>query len=69
MSSAYPTGRVAEQLIAEDFDGDGIVDLAQAHSGSNLMIILKGRKDGTFRTPRRPFCGDAQIAESCACQS
>ena len=49
-SSGYGTGRFAEQLIAGDFDGDGIVDLAQAQSGSNLMIILKGRGDGTFRT-------------------
>src|SRR5262249_9104010 len=49
-SSGYSTGRFAEQLIAADFDGDGIVDLAQAQSGSNLMIILKGRADGTFRT-------------------
>src|SRR5262249_44016356 len=49
-SNSYPTGRFAEKLIAGDFDGDGIVDLAQAQSGSNLMIVLKGRADGTFRT-------------------
>jgi len=61
MANNYPTGRFASQLVAEDFDGDGFVDLAQALFGSNLLTLLKGRADGTFRTLARYGAGVGPI--------
>jgi hypothetical protein len=37
-------------IIAEDFDGDGKVDVAITSSGSNVVSILLGAGDGTFRS-------------------
>src|SRR5208283_1836751 len=35
-------------VVAGDFDGDGILDLAIADAGSTALTILKGNGDGTF---------------------
>jgi hypothetical protein len=41
-------------VAAEDFNGDGIADLAVANFGSNNVSILLGNGDGTF-TPGSPI--------------
>lgn len=35
-------------VVAEDFDGDGIVDLAIVEGGSNSVFVHRGNGDGTF---------------------
>ncbi len=39
------------QLIAVDFNGDGVADLAYASHWSEILTILLGKGDGTFGTP------------------
>jgi len=60
--NTYATGRFSRQIVAGDFNNDGIVDLAQAELGSNLITLLKGRGDGTFRTQGRYGVGVGPIA-------
>jgi len=40
----------AGSIIAEDFDGDGQVDIAVASSVNNTVSLLLGAGDGTFRS-------------------
>jgi Bacterial Ig-like domain (group 3)/FG-GAP-like repeat len=47
--NSFITGS-AGSIIAEDFDGDGKVDVAITSSGSNVVSILLGTGDGTFRS-------------------
>ncbi len=42
----YPVGNLVHAVVAADFNGDGLVDLAAG--GSGLVGILMGRGDGTF---------------------
>ena len=41
-------------LIAGDFDGDGVTDVATANTDSTIQILL-GNGDGTFATPITHF--------------
>lgn len=47
--NAFVTG-AAGSIIAEDFDGDGQVDIAVASSVNNTVSLLLGAGDGTFRS-------------------
>ena len=51
----YPAGLLPVDLIAADFDEDGILDLAIANYGNHyqgsVVTILMGNGDGTFRGP------------------
>src|SRR4051794_37408981 len=40
---AFPTG-----VVADDFNGDGLADLAVAHQGVAAFGLMLGRGDGTF---------------------
>jgi hypothetical protein len=40
--------RPATDVVADDLDGDGHVDLAVAALGSNVITVVLGRGDGTF---------------------
>jgi hypothetical protein len=47
-SSNPATGQTPDAVVAGDFNGDGILDLAVANQGSNNLSILLGNGDGTF---------------------
>jgi FG-GAP-like repeat/HYR domain len=49
----YPTGAgtYPVAVIAVDFDGDGVLDLATANANSSMTSILAGAGDGTFAAP------------------
>jgi hypothetical protein len=39
-------------VIAADFNGNGMLDLAVANSGSNTVSVLLGNGNGTFQVKR-----------------
>jgi len=48
-------------LAVADFNGDGILDLAEATSGDDQAVVLLGNGDGTFTfTPTFPNLGSGQ---------
>ena len=51
--SPFAAGTAPIFVTVEDFNGDGIADLAVANHGSNNVTILLGNGDGTF-TPGTP---------------
>ncbi|MBI3928508.1 MAG: VCBS repeat-containing protein [Armatimonadetes bacterium] len=55
----FAAGTVPFGLIAADFDGDGILDLAVTNNGSNDISILLGEGDGTFGAPTTFAVGTA----------
>ncbi len=44
----YPVGLSPSDVVAADFNGDGIPDLAVVNSGDDSLSILLGQGDGTF---------------------
>ncbi|HKV94405.1 MAG TPA: VCBS repeat-containing protein [Candidatus Angelobacter sp.] len=48
-TQSYPTGGSAGQLIAADFNGDHIPDIATVNGDTNTVSILINNGDGTFR--------------------
>jgi hypothetical protein len=55
-AATYP-----ESVVAGDFTGDGILDLAVANRGANNVSILPGNGDGTFQdAPSFPVSNDPQ---------
>lgn len=55
--STWSTGADAVAVVAEDFDEDGVPDLAVAHRGSDDVSILLGLGDGTFGAPSSAAVG------------
>jgi hypothetical protein len=45
----YPAGVKPSSIVAGDFTGNGVLDLAVANEGSNDVSILLGNGDGTFQ--------------------
>ena len=45
----YAKGSAPQSLVAADFDGDGILDLAVGDTNANQVRMLLGNKGGTFR--------------------
>jgi len=52
-----PLSRVPIAIIAEDFDGDGEIDLASANLNSNDLTVAPGLGDGTFGPRTRVSIG------------
>ncbi len=52
INSAVRAGELVAALIARDFTGDGIVDLAAANRTANSLGVLAGYGNGGFSAPR-----------------
>ena len=52
-SASYPAGVEPYSVAAEDFDGDGNIDVAVAvgGEGENYILVFPGNGDGTFGDP------------------
>jgi hypothetical protein len=48
----FPAGGSPRSVTADDFNGDGITDLATANTHSDGVSVLLGVGDGTFLTPQ-----------------
>jgi len=46
----YPVGNYPTGVVADDFNGDGKLDLAVSNAYSNTVSILFGNGDGTFQS-------------------
>jgi hypothetical protein len=55
-------GRLPQQIVSGDFNGDGIPDLAVVNSATNDMSVLLGVGDDTFRTPVNYAVGSFPLA-------
>ncbi|HWW84650.1 MAG TPA: VCBS repeat-containing protein [Vicinamibacterales bacterium] len=54
VAPGYPTGACCpSSLVVGDFDGDGIVDLAESNFPDSTISILKGLGNGRFQTTAR----------------
>jgi hypothetical protein len=49
--SGLSAGSSPQRVIAADFNGDGITDLAATDSPNNRVIVIVGNGDGTFQSP------------------
>lgn len=47
--ASYPTGNAPSGIVAADFNGDHVVDLAVTNAMDNTVTIFLGNGDGTFR--------------------
>jgi hypothetical protein len=49
---AYSSNMVPSSVVAQDFDGDGVIDLAVAEPGNveSAVTVYSGSADGSFRT-------------------
>jgi FG-GAP-like repeat len=57
-ASPIPLGKSISAIVASDFNGDGKLDLAVTDSGSNAVMILLGKGDGTFGVPATMRAGN-----------
>lgn len=60
--STFATGASPVSIVAADFNGDGILDLAVADHTANTVSILLGNGDGTFGTATSFPTGNGPIA-------
>ena len=44
----YAVGNTPQAIVAADFNGDGLLDLAVANNSDSTITILLGKADGTF---------------------
>ena len=61
-SGDYPVGDAPGSLSLNDFDGDGMLDIAVANYLSNDLSILLNRGEGTFSEDARYAVGDAPMS-------
>ena len=60
--SDVAVGTTPVGVVAADFNGDGIEDLAVANSGSNTLSILLGQGNGTFVPAASPTTGNQPVS-------
>ena len=51
LASIYQVGSGSNGLVAADFNGDGIPDVATANSTDGTVTVMLGNGDGTFQAP------------------
>ncbi|MDF1545448.1 MAG: VCBS repeat-containing protein [bacterium] len=51
MSGYYAGGPQAASLVAGQFDGDALLDIAVTNRGNNTIAFLSGNGDGSFNAP------------------
>lgn len=54
-TATYPVAGIGAGILAADFDGDGIQDLAATQNGTSgpgNVVVLLGKSDGTFGPPK-----------------
>ncbi|MBJ6362888.1 FG-GAP-like repeat-containing protein [Paenibacillus sp. GCM10012307] len=56
----YPVSATPRAVVVGDFNGDGKLDVAVAHTGTNTISVLLGAGDGTFPTIKT-HTGDGNI--------
>jgi hypothetical protein len=61
---SYPIGPTAGTVVAADFNGDGILDLAVNRDGT--VQVLPGNGDGTFRTSPVRYAAAAGVNQTLA---
>jgi hypothetical protein len=47
----YPAGSSPRWIAVDDFNGDGLVDVAASNYGDATVAVLLGKGDGTFASP------------------
>jgi len=61
-----PVGTAPQGIVAGDFNGDGMEDLAVAASGANSLSILLGNGNGTFTAQASPPTGRQPVSLAAA---
>ena len=54
-TATYPVAGIGASIVAADFDGDGIQDLAATQNGTSgpgNVVVLLGKSDGSFGPPK-----------------
>jgi hypothetical protein len=49
--TAVYTGSTISDVVIADLNGDGVLDIVTCDAGTNTLIILPGKGDGTFDAP------------------
>jgi hypothetical protein len=65
VAGSYPAGKEPESVAADDFNGDGTLDVAVATYLDNSVNVLLGNGDGSFQNPTSYTVGmyaDAVVA-------
>jgi hypothetical protein len=58
----YTAGARIRSVVAADFNGDGIPDLAVANNAAGTVSVLLGNGDGTFQAPQDFAVGNGPVA-------
>lgn len=49
---SFAVGDYPNSVTAGDFNGDGLTDLATAHTLDDILSVVQGNGDGTFQAPQ-----------------
>src|SRR5262249_28728486 len=60
--SLFAAGNSPRAVVAGDFNGDGISDLAVANPNSSKVTVLLGNGDGTFQAPVGYVAGTSPVS-------
>ena len=63
-AASYPVGQAPFEVTADDFNADGIPDLAVVNAADGTVSILLGKGDGTF-TPAMHFNACPAVPQNC----
>jgi FG-GAP-like repeat/HYDIN/CFA65/VesB-like, Ig-like domain len=62
--AGFPAGVGGTAIVVDDFNGDGIPDVAMADEANSTFSAVIGRGDGTFSSPRVFWTGSNTIPNS-----
>jgi hypothetical protein len=60
VAGSFPAGSGPNSIVASDFNGDGLLDLAISNTGAGVSLLLGGG-DGTFQNPLTYSAGTSPI--------